>query len=272
MTPQPHTSRLSGPRRLLALLALLCASWSVTALASTPPEHHKERFAYEVSWRGGRVASLQLVTGCPTAKHIPAALTAQSVGLASELHRFAVRLDTFLSPERYLPFQGRTQISENDSKRSYISSFSPNTAVTVHATIAGEARDPVTHTLPAPSHDLLSWLLHLRWQTPLSKGLVQRYFVWDGWKLVELTASVKRVESVSAAAKTYQAWAIDVTRARHPLGQTAARSTPAQREELGTLWIERDSPHQLVGMDFTSRIGLANIRLSTASRTPCQTP
>lgn len=270
LLPSPTSRRAAlAATRLLILCGILCGAPSLaSAHAAT---HHKERSAYEVSWRGARVASLQLLTGCPTHTHLPAALSAQSTGLARDLHAFVIRLDSFLSPTLFTPLQGRTHITEEGKKRSYISMFSPTPAVTVNATIFGTAKDPVTHALPAQGHDLLSWLLHLRWQTPLKHGLNQRYHVWDGWKLVELRASVQRAESIATPHKTYTAWSIAVTRA--PLSLLPQPATPrAVPQPLGTLWIEQAAPHRLVAMDFESRVGLANIRINTSSLTPCDTP
>lgn len=254
-------------RRLLA--AALCAAASLCVMAPDALAlDHDERLHYEVRWRGARVASVNLQTGCSTGKHFPSALVAKNLGLVRDLHEFSIRLDSFISPDTLTPKQGRTRITEEGKTRRYKSTFSPRKA-TVQATIFGKERGKKDVELPGTPHDLLSWLLHLRHNTTLTPGQTNSYFVWDGWKLVELEATVEKEETIETPLGTYSAFPVTLTRQRLVASSTRTASRSAAKESLGTVWFTTGGDHVMVAMDFNSRVGMANIRLTKASRTSC---
>lgn len=247
----------------LCVAATLCA---MTPEASALD--HNERLHYEVRWRGARVASVNLQTGCSTGKHFPAALVAKNIGLVRDLHEFSIRLDSFISPDTLTPKQGRTKITEEGRTRRYKSTFSPRRA-NVQATIFGKERGREEVALPGTPHDLLSWLLHLRHRTTLSPGQTNSYFVWDGWKLFELEATVKKEEIIETPLGSYAVFPVTLTRQRLVTSSTKTTSRGDAKESLGTVWFTTGGDHVMVAMNFNSRVGLANIRLTQAKRTAC---
>ncbi len=248
----------------MTLLAGLTLS-SSQALAKTP---RSSKSLYKVSWHDASVARVSLNVGCPTDKYTPAALIASSTGLADDLHSFSIRLDSFLSlANTLLPLQGRTRITEEERTRSYISSFD-DASVEVKSNIFGKKKTH-THTLPEPSHDLLSWMFAVSAELADTSFTSATYTVWDGWKLVKIKATRQtKTSSITTPLATYKgAHVISLERTRI---DSSGKPT-GDASSLGTLWFSDAPSPQLVAMDFESRVGLANIRLVKHSSSTCKT-
>lgn len=275
MSSLRSTSRSHTTALLLLLSGMLALPGSAVAeqteKSSSGLPLQSERLGYEVRFRGARVASISQHIGCPTDKHRSAAMIATSYGLAEDMHSFHIRLDSFFSPTEVLPFQGRTKITEEGKTRSYKSNFTKAPAVKVDAKIFDEQSREQRYTLPTRSHDLLSWMLHYRARTSSwEKGYAETYYVWDGWKLVRLETKILGQQNLETPYGKYKTWAVDLTRTRMKYDKDAnAFKVSSEPSALGTLWFTTDAEHILVGMDFDSRIGVANIRLAKAERDAC---
>lgn len=253
---------------LLLLLFLGASTPDGFAQQASSPREHASSFA--VSWNGATVAGVKLHQGCPNHKQItPHALIASSTGLADDLHSFSIRLDTFLLLDTSsYPLLGLTKITEEGRTRAFRSKFSTR-AVTVEATVFGTKKPQTTHDLPRRSHDLLSWLLDLRLDLAEDASLTSRaYLVWDGWKLVEITARKrKRRETISTPHASYEdAHVFSLTRTRIDL---ADGSKKGDAEDLGTIWFSSDPSPDLIAMDFESKVGTASIRLLERKSSTC---
>lgn len=264
---------------LLPLLAsALLITPSAHAQASDEPNtsgglpEQSEQLAYEVRFRGARVASIRHHLGCTTKNHRAAAMIATSHGMAEDIHSFHIRLDSFFTPDSVTPMQGRTKITEEGKTRAYKSTFTSTPAVKVEAKIFDTQKRQQRYNLPDEGHDLLSWMLHLRAaNTRWEKGQTQSYYIWDGWKLVQLEAKIAGQQILETPHGKYKTWAVDVKRTRMKYDKTANTfKSSAEPDKLGTLWFTTGADHILVGMDFDSRIGMANIRLTRAEREPCK--
>lgn len=258
--------RSRSARWLISSLMAACLLASAPTAQASP---HAETLRYQVSWRGAQVAHLRLQLGCPNDRWRAVALRATSTGLAHDLHSFQIRLDSFLDPQHTVPLQGRTRITEEGRTRAYTSTFHETPTVSVEATIFDEPRPPQKWALPGRGHDLLSWMMHLRWQTEWREGAFERYYVWDGWKLIELRARVGAPSTLMTPKGRYQVWPVHIARTRLHHTGSAPFTPKAEADSLGTLWFTTGAHHTLVGMDFESRVGPANIRLVSDSRTAC---
>lgn len=255
---------------LLAALLLVPASSRRGLAQQTSSSPRELSSSYAVSWNGATVAGVKLQQGCPNTKAITShALIASSTGLADDLHSFAIRLDTFLlaSASSY-PLLARTKITEEGRTRSFRSKFSSK-EVTVDATIFGTKKASQTHTLPRKSHDLLSWILDLRGDLEQDASLSSRtYLVWDGWKLVEISARKrKHRQTISTPHASYEdAHVFSLTRTRIDLDDGSRKG---DAEDLGTLWFSDSASPRLVAMDFESRVGTASVRLLDHKSSAC---
>ena len=243
-----------------SVVALLTVSlWSLPLHA----QDKAERFDYDVEWGYADVARVSIQRGCTKDGYRPSFLTAKSLGLAEQVHAFDIRLDSFATPDGRT-LEGRTFIEEEGLSRRYRTRF----ASTGAAVTQKEVRDKTSQLklkLRPGTYDLLSWFNSLR-TLPISEGTAHRFYVWDGWKLSELTAAIGKLERVWTPAGTYDAYRIVVTRVR--LHHAAKQYQPkSEREDLGTLWLTAAA--MPVAMDFKAPVGLAKVRLSRSVQRPC---
>lgn len=273
-----HHSRSMVHRWRTLALTSICALAALIALPSLAEAKDRgattsEKLHYEVRFRGARVATILLQTGCPTSSYRPAALVAKSLGFVDELHSFHIRFDSFLATQNILPRQGRTRITEEGRTRRYISTFAAEDGdhrADVRAKIFDRKERAQQVALPGPTHDMLSWLLHLRRHNDWEPKASTSYFVWDGWKLSTLRTQTRVAQPLTTPYGTYRTHPIDLKRTVHHHSGDEKFQPKEEVDDLGTLWFTTGGDHVLVGMDFHSRLGTATIRLTHASRSTCK--
>mgnify|MGYP006188549727 CR=1 FL=1 len=250
------------PQLHAILCALLLLAWSSVATA----QPRSEKLEFDVTWGYSDVAKMTLVRGCPRNGYTPAALTARSRGAAEQLHAFEVRLDSFVASQ--LPLEGRTYIFEDGRPRSFRTRFGQKTGDTKVTKKFRKQETTLKLELEHPTHDLLSWIFVLR-NRKLSNGASYDYYVWDGWKLARITATVGKPERVWTPAGTHDAYRIQIARRRlHHAG--AKKYAPLRdTEHLATLWLSTSSAHIPVALDFDAPVGTAKVRLTRSSIATC---
>ncbi len=236
--------------------------WTAEAAAQS-----SERFGYEVSWGDAQVASMRLDVGCKRDSHVPAALVAQSTGMANQIHSFDIRLDSFFVPNGR-SLEGRTRITEEGEPRSFKSRFKKPSTVRVTKTFRGKTTKQA-FALPGTTQDLLSWMLHLRTRE-LAAGSKFVYWVWDGWKLFKLEAIVGKPEAVATGQGAKRAYAIELFRTVHHHGGPKKFKPKGDRDELGTLWVGVDAERTPWAMTFDAPVGTARVALQTVRRATCK--
>lgn len=243
----------------------------VTWLASTTAwaQARVEKLQYDITWGYNDVASMSLQLGCPRSSYVPAALTARSLGAAEQIHPFRVRFDSFLGSSG-APFEGRTYIFEDGTARSFQTRFLQRDGKARVQKKLGESTSTLRLSLArSPTHDMLSWLEALR-KSELRAGRQHSFYIWDGWKLFELRATVEKAERVWTPLGTYEAWRIAIARTRlHHSSDEAYQPKQAPRV-LGSLWLSTSAGHLPVAMDFVAPVGKAKIRLTRASVAACE--
>ncbi|MFU8802859.1 MAG: DUF3108 domain-containing protein [Bradymonadaceae bacterium] len=254
------------PRHLLSILGLVLGLF--IALPTTAAER-SERLQYSVHYGPATLASLNVQVGCTARSYRPAMLTAQSQGFADQVRSFTVRLDSFIEARSGYSLEGRTFIEEKGLPRRYRSRFSANPSVRVEREFRGKTRHEDIK-LPQRGHDLLSWLLDLRNEPTLATNTRHSYFVWDGWKLVQLDAIIGKPEKIQSPQGTYTAYPITLERTRlpHDAGEVA-RGVRHKKERVGTLWLTTDARRLPIAMTFRAPIGEVRITLTGAHSSPC---
>ena len=253
-------------RRLAAALAFLLLTCS--AAAAFADDARAEKFAYEVRWGEAKVADLQLQVGCPRASYQPAMLAAKSLGVADQIHAFRVRFDSFVDRSGH-SLEGRTYIREEGVPRSFKSRFQTDDTVDVTSHFEKTTREE-TFRLPDRGHDLLSWMLALR-HHELAPGKTYSYYVWDGWKLSRIEATVGKVGRVWTPLKVFRAFPISLVRTRLRFRGPRLFTPKADPDELGTLWLGTGERHVPVAMTYDAPIGTARVVLSRATTKSCST-
>jgi len=248
--------------------ALLSLALTLTAAAPLAAQERSERLQYSVHYGPATLAELNFHVGCSAQSYRPAMLNAQSLGFADQVRSFTVRLDTFVDGGSGYSLEGRTFIEEKGEPRRYRSRFSPHPSVRVERQFRGSTRHQ-EHLLPARSHDLLSWLLHLRKERTLTPNTRHTYHVWDGWKLVQLDATIGSSETIRSPRGTFTAFPITLERTRlHHEGQKRFE-VQSSKEGLGTIWLSADSRRLPIAMNFRAPIGEVRIALTGVQSSPC---
>ena len=272
-TPALAPRRLASVLGRVALGTLLLHGATARPLAAASPPR-AERFYYQVTFGKAHVANVNLFTGCPQKTSTPWALVAVSQGMAQQLHAFSVRFDSFLDLKAPKPLLGLTQITEEGETRSYRTSFADAPTLQVTATLGAQAPSQRQVTLPGGhvSHDMISWIAHLRQEPVLARDASYEYWVWDGWKLFTLQARVEGQTTLSTPAGDQRVWSIrlDRTRRHHQGAKLHQPSRAAQR--LGRLYLTIDALRRPVGMDFEARVGAAYVRLQRQRHERCEAP
>jgi hypothetical protein len=260
---------------IAAATTILCGAPDRATASSPPSLDIAEKHRYEVSFSDARLATVRLRTACPdtsrSTPYIPAVIYAFSQGFASKVHSFVIRLDSFMSTSRDRSYEGRTRITEEGETRRFKSRFRKKPSVeTLKTWAGGEKTYRQNVSLPGPGHDLISWLYELRDVPSLTAGDRHTFYVWDGWKLVRLVATVEERSRVSTPMGTFHAFPVELVRTRlHHEG--AKRFKPREdAEKLGTVWLRDDRYRRPVAMHFHSPIGTVKIRLEASRVRSCK--
>jgi hypothetical protein len=164
--------------------------------------------------------------------------------------------------------QGRTSIEEEGQRRTFKTTFN-GAKSSVTKNIENKTTTGLVE-LPNATHDLLSWMLHLRNQQ-LAPQTTYRFKVWDGWKLVQITARIGVAEKKWVQDKAEIALPARLSRVR--ISPTGPSSSPkrAKTEDLGTIWFADTPGHRPIAMSFLAPLRNADIQLKQTLTKTCPT-
>ena len=226
-----------------------------------------EMFDYQVTWGHASVGKLTVQRGCPRDGYVPAALRAHSLGTVEQLHAFELRLDSFLGADGR-PLEGWTRIEEKRKPRSFKTRFSQDSGA-ARVTKEFEKRETrLELAFRGTTHDLLSWWYTLR-NEKLKENRVFEYHVWDGWKLVRMTASVGPLERVWTPVGTWDAHRVKLVRTRLHHAGSDAYTAKRTVETIGVLWLASGDGNIPVALDLEAPVGVAKVRLTRKGSRDC---
>lgn len=272
-TQRPGVWRYS-PRWLFALALCLClwpALAQATAGAQTPGADavpsapaefvpfrwSGEELYYSFRFNGAEAMRAALRTGKPRTNslgtYIPLAAFAQSVGLFHRLYPLEDRASTYLDAQRLVPMRSEKDFREKGEKRLYEVDYAHEEfEARVERAHQDNLRRFRTPILPN-THDMLSWLYHLRANTDLRVGQQTSFYVYDGWLVSHITIKVVAREDVLTPMGWFKTWRVDFVRdivTTHVAVENAAHratapTTPAVRvkeaaRHSGSFWLTRD--------------------------------
>lgn len=249
-----------------ALTTLICSTgWA------QQKQDLAEKFYYHVHYGKSRVANVNLFTGCTNTKTKPAAMMAISKGLAEQIHSFSIRFDSMLKPRQTTPLLGITSITEEGRTRVYRSRFKGQKTSKINVTSRFKGKFKRQNIdLPYPAHDMLSWILDLRTKSSFAPKTQYTYYVWDGWKLFRLNATVKKAERMITPSGNYKAHRIELKRTRLHHDGDKKLTAKKKTENLGIIWLSTDAQKMPVAINFYAAVGNANIRLLKHTKKTCQ--
>jgi hypothetical protein len=191
---------------------------------------------------------------------------AMTEGIAAMVFPLRDEGRSIISAETGLPVTAEKQFNERGSSRSYEVDFNHPRFV---AHVVREGNDRVNRydrSIPSGTYDAYSWIYAIRDQ-PLNPGSAFVYYVYDGWKLSRITATVGHLEEVLVGSEFIECRRIRLRRdvmgsglVLPMIGETAslppalwARPTNAG-EQTGEAWISNDERRLPVQIVFQNEV------------------
>ena len=159
-----------------------------------------EELFYDMEIWGGEAARCALQTGYPEWHDdmgwvVPVAGLATSTGLFAAMFPMHDSGLSYLDPATMLPVWAEKVLDERGVARTYQVTFEREEFYSpVLRLREGETRN-YSRWLPGDTHDAFSWIQTLR-TVDLTEGAVHVHYIFDGWKLSRLTATVQTHTSV----------------------------------------------------------------------------
>jgi hypothetical protein len=286
----PRFARTSrAPRPLLArrgALVLLVAAAALAlsgASASPAPGRGIARFQgeelfYSLEFLGSSLARGALIVGHLEQREqgalIPVQGLALTEGLAALVYPMRDTGQTWVDPVTGMARTTFKELAERGEYRSYLVDFD------LLRYVAGvtRVRQGVTHNyhrlIPSSTHDAFSWIYSVREQD-LTPGATSVYFVYDGWRLSRVTATVAEGADEILVGDDFIVCrrinlARDVMETTRPLPmiQESAQLPPVLTimetgagEQVGDLWVSLDDRRLPVQIVFSNALVTVTGRL-----------
>jgi hypothetical protein len=220
-----------------------------------------ETLTYDVSWSTfvtAGTATLAVREKKPsygsTAYYIIA--EGRPIELVQRLYPLYYKADTLLDTFSLLPQRGSLYSDENGDRRMQTTLFDQ-----ARATATYEVRSTTTATrtlkLPAPTHDALSVLYAIR-AMRMQPGATAAFTVADGGKLLTVTTTVVRLDTLRTGTGLLNAWRVE------PVIQDARGRSNVARQMA--VWISDDARHVPVKMTAELAVGTFAFTLRDAWR------
>lgn len=258
------------PLRRLAALALFSAALMAAPLSALAQEQEaaapeapqaadfrwpNEEFYFSVRFNGVeamrailRAGNIQYSSGNP---YIPLSATAKSVGFFNNIYPLDDRANTFIRPDGFHPFRSEKHFHERGKTRIYKVDYAHDDflARVMRAHGAEAPKTRYNFAIPDTTHDMLSWLYHLRSREELEVGDEFAYFVYDGWKFSRVDMKVEKKDDVYTPMGWFKGWKIRFIRQvmvsqrqkdaeNNPAEPTLTMKTP--KDHSGHIWVSRD--------------------------------
>lgn len=216
-----------------------------------------------------RVGKRQTVRGVT---YVPVAANAITHGFFAKSYPVDNKADTFIDVGTLQPIKSDKFIKEKDEERTYKVRYNPKTFTATVDRELGKGKQAEKRTfdraVPSTIHDGISWMYELRLM-PLKKGDVYTFYIYDGWKLSRLKATVVGNEKAWTPIQEYDAIKVDIERevlnSRWPKG-TRNRTNPSlsRREKpyyFATVHLSADPQHIPVRIFVTSSKADSDLKL-----------
>ena len=233
--------------------------------ATSFAQDKQQRLRYDVTWGGKQVAKMELRKTCATDGRAGYGLTVKSEGLIDQFHAFETRFSSLVSDPNQGFRRSKTHIIEKDVPRTFLSDATPDGITTEK--LYRKKRVSVTHSMPTPTHDLLTWIFALRSEA-LVKDKKRTFYVWDGWKLQRVETRVLSDADVYLPSEDKAISTKRVSVYRTVVDTSDPKIVKRKKSKLGTLYF-RPSDQTLVGMDYKAAVSDAKIRLSSKAEKRC---
>ncbi len=243
--------------------------------------YRSEELYYSLRFFGTELARGALVLGdyeaVDGAWTLPAYGLALTEGVAAMIYPLRDEASTTIDPETGLPLRAIKDLREREHYRNYDVRYDQAAYTSQITRIRDEnERSRYQRALPSNTYDALSWVYALRDQ-PLEPGTTAVYYMYDGWKLSRITATVRSgTDSVLVGDEYVECREIALYRqvmlSERPLPfiqETAAlppvmwEQETRQGEQVGNVWISNDERRLPVKIEFENELVSAIAQLTS---------
>jgi len=261
-------------------LAVLIISLSAPAFADAPINRYRgeelfysvELFGQELA-RGAMIVS-DLEVGEDGREQISIFGMALTEGFAEMVYPMHDEGSTQVDPQTGLPFHTHKTMDERGRYREYTVDFEQDSYEGNVIRVREDVVSRYMRSVPGTTHDAMSWLYAIRSQE-LTPGTTAIYYVFDGWKLSRVTATVRSGRDNVLVGDEYVSCRVislyrEVMASMRPLPfiQESANLPPTMwvqetrsGEQMGDLWISDDDRRLPVQIEFQNELITATARL-----------
>lgn len=251
---------------LMTLVVLLFVASPLTATASTPEFRFPgEEFYYSIRFNnveamrvGVRAGDVRMKDNKP---YVAIAGTAQSTGFFHSIYPINDRANTYLNPDTYKPLRSEKFFDERGDKRNYRVDYIHST---YQARVERERDQAVRRfnmAIPGTTHDMISWIYHLRTREDFALNQQMTYYIYDGWKLSALRAKVVGKEDIHTPMGWFKAWRVDFERdilnSRGQRNKEPILRVRDSRQSTASMWISRDENRLPIKVSINTPLGSA---------------
>ena len=175
------------------------------------------------------------------------------------------RADTYMNPVTLRPLRSEKFFDEAGSERSYHVDYVHSTYhAKVLRTRHGKTRCKYNKPIPGTTHDMVTWFMELRNRGEMEIGDRMSYFIYDGWRLYRLHATVAKREDVYTPIGWFKTYRIDFTReslkTKRAKGSSPILTVSKPAEPSGSLWVSRDENFIPIKVAIINNAALGMVR------------
>ncbi|MFP4600385.1 MAG: DUF3108 domain-containing protein [Persicimonas sp.] len=233
-----------------------------------------EEFFYSIRLNGAEAMRASVRAGSArTANnqaYVPISGVARSVGFFEKIYPLDDRAHTFVDPLDHRPLRSEKFFEERGKSRTYKVNYKHGN---FHAKVEKKRekrRSRYNYSIPDTTHDMLSWMYHLRARDQLAVGDELSYYVYDGWKLSRVDLEVLGKEDVYTPMGWFKGLKIRFVRevmvSRRQKDDDGATIKPllkmkSPRDKTGFLWLSRDENRLPIKVSIGTKFGTSEALL-----------
>ncbi len=233
-----------------------------------------EEFFYSIRLNGAEAMRASVRAGnARTANnqaYVPISGVARSVGFFEKIYPLDDRAHTFVDPLDHRPLRSEKFFEERGKTRTYKVDYKHGA---YHAKVEKKRetrRSRFNYSIPNTTHDMLSWMYHLRARDQLAVGDELSYYVYDGWKLSRVDLEVLGKEDVYTPMGWFKGLKISFVRevmvSRRQKADDGTTKEPllkikSPRDKTGFLWLSRDENRLPIKVSIGTKFGTSEALL-----------
>ncbi|MCA9562201.1 MAG: DUF3108 domain-containing protein [Myxococcales bacterium] len=250
------------------------------ALTPTSSRFQGEELYYSLDFFGSELARGAMVMGEETAREDGTSVIeiyglALTDGVAQMIYPLRDEGTTYISPTTGLPIDSVKTLEERGEYRHYDVDFNREEYHAMVVRDTGEEMSRYLRSLPSTTYDAFSWFYAMRDQ-PLEVGTTAIYYIYDGWKLSRLIATIQpELDHILVGDERVECREIslyrEVMESSRPIpGVQRVELPPAlwpaetsqSGEQVGSMWVSNDDRRLPVSISFENDIITVFARLS----------